>query len=67
MEFPLTPLYLVSLLANLNVRNYVRGTKPDVEYNSFPLSTSSNSALGSRRFGPASQVCVAPVDGNMLA
>ncbi|KAM5543803.1 hypothetical protein V8D89_002420 [Ganoderma adspersum] len=57
VEFPLTPLYLVSLLANLNVRNYVRGgTKPDVEYNSFPLSNSSNSALGSRRSGPGSQI-----------
>lgn len=58
MEFPLTPLYVNSLLANLNVRDYVRGVKADVEYNSFPLDNLCNTALG-RRSGSGSQVCTA--------
>ena len=40
VDFPLTSLYLNSLLANLNAREYVRGTKTDVEYSGYQLGGS---------------------------
>ncbi|KAI1787187.1 hypothetical protein LXA43DRAFT_720638 [Ganoderma leucocontextum] len=40
VDFPLTSLYLNSLLANLNAREYVRSAKGDVECNSYQLGDS---------------------------
>ncbi len=40
VDFPLTSLYLNSLLANLNAREYVRGIKTDVEYGGYQLNGS---------------------------
>lgn len=40
VDFPLTSLYLNSLLANLNAREYVRGAKTDVEHSSYQLGGS---------------------------
>nr|VWO95651.1 N/A [Ganoderma boninense] len=37
VDFPLTSLYLNSLLANLNAREYVRSAAVDVSYNSYPM------------------------------
>ncbi|PIL27189.1 hypothetical protein GSI_10332 [Ganoderma sinense ZZ0214-1] len=51
VDFPLAVLYLNSLLANLNAREYVRGGKTDVEctFNSYMLN---GSPVPSPRFSP---------------
>ena len=54
VEFPFTSLYLNSLLANLNAREYIRVAASDVEYNSYQLGDSSRTAVsrnGSERIG----------------
>ena len=46
MDFPLTSLYLNSLLANLNAREHIRGALPDVEYiESYHLSGRRTGAM----------------------
>ncbi|TBU28080.1 hypothetical protein BD309DRAFT_872291 [Dichomitus squalens] len=41
VDFPLTSLYLNSLLANLNARDYIRSAAGDVEHNSYPMGDST--------------------------
>ena len=45
LDFPLTSLYLNSLLANLNAREYVRGAKSDVECNSYGMAASQTAVF----------------------
>lgn len=37
VDFPLTSLYLNSLLANLNAREYIRAAPWDDDYNTYPM------------------------------
>ena len=46
VDFPLTSLYLNSLLANLNARDYVRSAAVDVGYNSYPMGESTFRGTG---------------------